>query len=111
MSNNFLDKDGNVVVPIDFNLTLGRKTGAQSRSFALDSDAYTVLQSLATLLTSIGNNTDGLEALATTLNGYVDQLEGYTDTLETKLQSIIDQGAATTDVPVETHKLGDFITI
>jgi hypothetical protein len=50
---------------------------------------------------------DGLEALATTLNGYVDQLEGYTDTLETliastntKLDSLITQGASTVAVPV-----------
>jgi outer membrane murein-binding lipoprotein Lpp len=50
---------------------------------------------------------DGLEALATTLNGYVDQLEGYTDALETligstntKLDSLITQGSSSAAVPV-----------
>lgn len=58
-------------------------------------------------LDSILASVDGLEALATTLNGYVDQLEGYTDTLEaligstnTKLDTLNTAVASTTPSPI-----------
>ena len=54
---------------------------------------------------------DGLEALATTLNGYVDQLEGYPDTLETligatntKLDTLNSTAADTSDQGVAPHQ-------
>lgn len=60
-------------------------------------DVITHLQSLITLqgggdttalLTAIKNATDGLEALITSTNGYVDGLEGSVDGLETLLGDV-----------------------
>lgn len=59
-----------------------------------------------------------IKAALDAANGKLDQLgtalttlNGYTDTLEAKLQSLIDQGAATGDVGVEVHSPGDIIAI
>ena len=102
MSNTFSDKNGADVGPFDFNTTLGRKAAALVRSVALSTEDLAAINALGTKL----------DALAT----YVDQLEGYTDTLETligasntKLDSLITQGGATADVPVEIHSPCDVI--
>lgn len=62
-----------------------------------------LLSTLNTYVDGLEGFTDGLEGLATLLNGYVDQLEGfvdqlegYLDTVETKLQSLIDQPKVST---------------
>jgi hypothetical protein len=49
MSNNFLDKDGNVVT-IDFNTTLGRKGAAASRSYALSNEDLAAISAISTAL-------------------------------------------------------------
>lgn len=100
----------NDVVAIEKPLVPGRAAAATSRPIVLSTEdkaaldllatalgevaasptANTVLDRLKTIaasLTSLGGYSDGLEALATTLNGLVDQLEGYVDGLETLVTS------------------------
>jgi hypothetical protein len=76
---------------ININSTIGRQAAAGSKSVALATDDSAVLASLATKLYSVIAAVDGLEALATTLNGYA------ADT--------------TTDSPVAVHQPCDIVTV
>jgi hypothetical protein len=76
---------------ININSTIGRQAAAGSKSVALATDDSAVLASLATKLDSVIAAVDGLEALATTLNGYA------ADT--------------TTDSPVAVHQPCDIVTV
>jgi hypothetical protein len=57
MSNTFLDKDGNPVGPFDFNTTLGRKSAALVRSFALSTEDLAAINAIASALAGTINVT------------------------------------------------------
>jgi hypothetical protein len=66
MSNNFLDKDGNVIA-FDFNTTLGRKGAALSRSFALSTEDNAALTAIGAQLPATLGTKTAANSLAVTL--------------------------------------------
>lgn len=121
MSNNFLDKDGNVVGPMDFNLGLGRKAAANTRSFNLATDDNANLLATSTALGAPADTSATTDTGTFSLIALFKRALGYLATIATNASStapsaVVGPGgweyipASTTQVMGGSGALGDYLS-